>query len=279
MNSDQKLLRCLWRTEMEILDVIHDVCCKNGLRYSLAFGTLIGAVRHGGFIPWDDDIDIIMPRSDYEKLISIWDETSPKGYILQHKDKDDDFEQNFVKIRKDQTTFLQDEIERTKRYHKGVFVDIAPCDRVAPTEFTRKIQYFACAISLLYSKEHTSGTGGVIGVIERILLSLPKRFRPAVRKKAEAIIARWDGNDKLACFCTDTIQNCRRYFPSDMLDDFRLTSYEGRSYFVIKKPDDFLRVRYGEYMELPPEDERRWKHHPIIIDFEHNYEELHYDKS
>lgn len=274
MLYDDELLHHLWDVEMEILDVIHDVCQKHDLRYSLAFGTLIGAVRHGGFIPWDDDIDIIMPRKDYDKLISLWDKSAPEGYILQYKDKDADFEQNFVKIRKDHTTFLQDEDERSKNYHKGIFVDIAPCDRVASGKFSQTIQYFACAVELLYSKKHTSGTGGIIGFAERVLLCVPTFLHPTLRKCARSVICRWNDNENLNCFCTDTIQNCKRYYPSDLFDVLKLVPYEGKQYFAINKPDDFLSVRYGDYMQLPPEEDRGWKHHPILIDFEHNYEEL-----
>lgn len=89
-----QLQRQIWATEQEILDVIHQVCTEYGLRYSLAYGTLIGAVRHKGFIPWDDDIDLIMPREDYEKLLAIWNEAAPKGYILQNTRTDPDFTQN-----------------------------------------------------------------------------------------------------------------------------------------------------------------------------------------
>ena len=121
-----QLQRQIWATEQEILDVIHQVCTEYGLRYSLAYGTLIGAVRHKGFIPWDDDIDLMMPREDYEKLLAIWNEAAPKGYILQNTRTDPDFTQNFTKIRKDHTTFLQGESEREKHYHKGIFVDIFP---------------------------------------------------------------------------------------------------------------------------------------------------------
>lgn len=87
--SDQ-LQQQIWATEQEILDVIHQVCTEHGLRYSLAYGTLIGAVRHKGFIPWDDDIDIMMPREDYEKLIAVWNQSAPKGYILQNTRTDSD---------------------------------------------------------------------------------------------------------------------------------------------------------------------------------------------
>lgn len=175
--SDQ-LQQQIWATEQEILDVIHQVCTEHGLRYSLAYGTLLGAVRHKGFIPWDDDIDLMMPREDYEKLLVIWNQSAPKGYILQNTRTDSDFTQNFTKIRKDHTTFLQDEAERTKHYHKGIFVDILPGDRVPSGKLEKTVQYIACAINLLYSRGHTSGSGGLIGKAERILLKAPKKKTP-----------------------------------------------------------------------------------------------------
>lgn len=277
MSYDETVLHGLWDVELDILDVIHNICVQHDLRYSLAFGSLIGLVRHGGFIPWDDDIDLFMPRKDYERFKLIWEEYASPDYIIQYKDKNSDFCQNFIKIRRNHTTFLQDEDERQKSYHKGIFVDICPCDRVAPGKIKRFIQYLACAIELLYSKEHLSGNGGIIGFTERILLLVPKRFRPKLRMQAQKVIARWNNDDSLALFCSDTIQNCRRYFPHDMFSELQLVSFQGRKYYAISKPEQFLFVRYGDYMQLPPEEERVWKHHPILIDFDHNYEELQND--
>ena len=94
--------------ELGILKKFDSICKENGLEYSLAYGTMLGAIRHKGFIPWDDDIDIMMPREDYEKLLAVWDQSAPKEYILQNTRTDSDFTQNFTKIRKDHTTFLQD---------------------------------------------------------------------------------------------------------------------------------------------------------------------------
>ena len=195
--SDQ-LQQQIWATEQEILDVIHQVCTEHGLRYSLAYGTLIGAVRHKGFIPWDDDIDLMMPREDYEKLLVIWNQSAPKGYILQNTRTDSDFTQNFTKIRKDHTTFLQDEAERTKHYHKGIFVDIFPGDRVPSGKLEKTVQYIACAINLLYSRGHTSGSGGLIGKAESILLKAPKKKYTIRRERDEKSIRRWNGK----LFCT-----------------------------------------------------------------------------
>lgn len=111
------------KAETEILIEVDKFCKKNKLRYSLGFGTLLGAVRHKGFIPWDDDIDIWMPREDYKKFIAEWMKNPIDGYILSNTDTNIDFTQNFTKIRKDNTTFFQSE-DADKTYHKGIFIDI-----------------------------------------------------------------------------------------------------------------------------------------------------------
>ena len=77
MNDLKAVQQRLWETELDILDVIDKVCAEHGIRYSLGYGSLLGAVRHGGFIPWDDDLDIMMPREDYERLIQIWPSATP----------------------------------------------------------------------------------------------------------------------------------------------------------------------------------------------------------
>jgi len=274
MSNIQEQIGMVWNVEQEILDVIHQVCSAHNLRYTLAYGTLIGAVRHGWFIPWDDDIDLIMPREDYEKLLTIWKDAAPSGYILQNVRTDPDYTNTFTKIRKDHTTFLQDEEEAQKQYHKGIFVDIFPADRVAAGKLANMAQYIACAVNLLYTRGYRSGSSGVIGITEKILLALPGKLHPVLRGLSEKIIRKWNGREELAWFAPNTIVCSKRYYPADLFDGMTQISFGGRNYCCVADTDTFLRVDYGDYMQLPPEEERVWKHHPIIIDFEHNYEEL-----
>lgn len=274
LEQNKMNIQDIQNVEQEILDVIHNVCEAYHLRYSLAYGTLLGAVRHGGFIPWDDDIDIMMPREDYEKLITVWDQTAPKGYLLQNVRTNPDFTQSFTKIRKDHTTFLQDETERGKRYHKGIFVDIFPGDRVAPSGPERKLQHFACAVNLLYNRGHTSGSGGFVGKVEQLLLKAPKEKYALRREAAEKWIRRWNGNRSAQYVFPSTLEWSRKYYPADLFENMRTIAFNGKIYQCVSDPDTILRMDYGDYMQLPPEEDRVWKHHPILIDFEHNYEEL-----
>ena len=128
------------KTELDILKAFDSYCRKYGLKYSLAYGTMLGAVRHKGFIPWDDDVDVMMPYEDYEKFIKNWEKDGPEGFILQNKETNWDFTQNFTKIRKDKTTFLQTEWERNVSYHIGIFIDVFPGFKAAPGKFSRKVQ-------------------------------------------------------------------------------------------------------------------------------------------
>lgn len=273
MSDIQDQIQQVWAAEQEILDVIQDVCTRYGLRFTLAYGTLLGAVRHGGFIPWDDDIDLMMPREDYEKLIAIWNSAAPKGYILQNVYTDPDYTNTFTKIRKDHTTFLQDEAERTKRYHKGIFVDIFPGDRVAPGRVSRFLQYAACAVNLLYTRGYTSGSSGLVGIVERCLIRLPKKLHPKLRNWADHFIRRWNHRTDMPYFFPCTIACTRHYYDASLFDNLTAISYCGKHYCCVADADAVLRAEYGDYMQLPPEEERIWKHHPILIDFEHNYEE------
>ena len=181
--EEHNILRKVQEVELEILNVVHRVCVENHLKYSLAYGTLIGAVRHQGFIPWDDDIDICMPREDYDKFLKIWSRYNFKDYILQNIETDEDFTQNFTKIRKNHTTFLQPKEEQYK-YHKGFFIDIFPGDRVPDSKFKQKIQFVNIAINLLYSRKFKSSSNNkIISLVENTLLLFPKSLQKSCRKE------------------------------------------------------------------------------------------------
>ena len=265
----------LWETETEILDVIHRVCTENGLKYSLAYGTLLGAVRHQGFIPWDDDVDVMMPREDYEKLKTIWAEAAPSGFLLQDEDLYDDYVNNYAKVRKDHTTFLQFESERTAGYQTGIYVDVFPADRAAPTKLGRAVQYALCAVNLLFNRGYTSGTGGIIGFAEKLLLKLvPKKSYRKFSLWAGGRSRRWNERMELPLIFPCTIKSCRKHYPADLFEGLRGIAFQGNTYLAVKDPDAVLTMNYGDYMQLPPEEERVWKHHPLLVDFERNYDEL-----
>lgn len=267
-------IRDLWNVEQEILDVIDGICEKHHLKYTLIFGTLLGAVRHGGFIPWDDDIDIMMPREDYEKFITVWNQEKPKGYLIQNKRTDKAFSQNFTKIRKDNTTFIEAESEKKQKYHTGIFVDIFPADRVAPRGIRRKIQYIASVVNLLFARGHQSGNKGIVGIIEKLLLRMPKKVHYKLYEKTEKIISRWKNRADLCWYSPNTFAVCKRYFEPDIFDDMIRIKFNDKKYQCVECYDKLLTRIYGDYMQLPPVEDRVWKHHPLVIDIYHSYIDL-----
>lgn len=272
-------LKDIWQVELEILDEIDRVCKENGLRYSLGYGTLLGAVRHGGFIPWDDDIDIMMPRKDYDRLRMIWNEQAKAGFLLQDETMFDDYMNNFAKVRKDHTTFLQFESERTCKYHTGFFVDIFPGDRIAPVGIQRRIQYAALALNLLYNRSYTSGAGGFRGFAEKVLLKLvPKKYHAKVSIACGKFAQRWNKNEEAELFFPNAAAAILHLYPSKAFDTLEKRLFEGKYYSAFRDYDTILRIEFDDYMQLPPEEERVWKHYPLLVDFEHNYDELRGDQ-
>lgn len=272
--SSEELVR-LWDIEQEILDAIARFCSHNNLKYSLAYGTLLGAVRHKGFIPWDDDVDIMMPREDYDKFKLLWKQDPPKGFILQDEDEEDKYENNFMKIRKDHTTFLQFEGERKNSRHKGIFVDVFPGDRQAPNRLLQLIQKSEFVLSLLYNRGYTSTEKGIRALFEKAMLGMvPKRFHRRFSIWLGKRGRRWNSNINNPIIFPVTIRSCKKLYPADLFENTQEIEFRGRQYSAIHDTDKYLSIAYGDYMKLPPENERVWKHHPIILDFNRNYEEL-----
>lgn len=267
-------LRKVQKVELEILDIVHKVCVENQLKYSLAYGTLIGAVRHQGFIPWDDDIDICMPREDYEKFLEIWPKYKFEDYILQNIETDEDFTQNFTKIRKNHTTFLQPKEEQYK-YHKGFFIDIFPGDRVPDSKIKQQFQFFNMAVNLLYSRKFKSGSSSkIISIVENILFLFPKSIQKKYRKISENRMKKYNSNSNYQYVFASTINETKIYYPSDIFENLVLVDFEGSQFYIFKDYDNCLRIQYGDYMQLPSEKERVWTHTPQIVDFHRNYEEI-----
>ena len=176
-------LRKLQLTQLEILKVFDRICKEKDLQYSLYAGTLLGAVRHKGFIPWDDDIDVCMSREHYDRFLQIWDEVHPDGYILQNKEIEPAFTQSFSKIRKDHTTFLQDQKEAGK-YHTGIFLDVFPIDRIPSGKWACAVYKWHCMYYQLLTREFVPPqSNALVRMVSRALLACtPSGSRERIRK-------------------------------------------------------------------------------------------------
>ena len=271
MNETMQRLHAV---QLEILSVIDDFCTRHRIPYSLYAGTLLGAVRHRGFIPWDDDLDICMHRGDYERFLRLWQEAPPPGYLLQNKETAPRFGQSFTKIRKDHTVFLQAQKDIGK-FHNGIFVDIFPIDRLPEGAVARARFRWDCLLYLLYTREYVPPKGNpAVKAFSRLILKLtPAALRPRLRSRLHRRITR-HRSPELEAVTTETLGALRTRYPAGLLDTYTRLPFETGSFLCFSHWDECLRLKFGDYMQLPPEEERVWKHHPILIDFDHNYEEL-----
>ena len=254
-------LRRIQQIETDVLCEVDRICQKHQIKYVLGFGTLIGAVRHQGFIPWDDDVDICMMRKDYERFKDICrTELNPK-YFYQSKDTDPEYYHLFDKIRVNGTVFKEDLIAEHDIHH-GVYIDIFPMDYVPVNGFLRclqfwKFHFFRTGLMAKYmSMEERTGYKLLAAKVVRALFkpfSLDSLYRNATREAC-----RYDGKRGTYIFNFCSAINEKSLCHASCLEDAK---FEDKEFLIPKEYDEVLRVAYGDYMQLPPEEDRVPHHH------------------
>lgn len=265
----------LQKTELEILKEFDRVCREKHLKYSLYAGTLIGAVRHQGFIPWDDDIDVCMPRKDYDQFISIWNDTASEQYLIQNHKLAEGFRQSFTKIFKNHTTLLYSE-NPTSGIHHGINIDIFPVDRL-PNGVLQRILFFTrCMRYQLYIREYVpqKSNWAVRLCCKMILFFQSKAKRNARIDKLLGFISKADDDTDCPLILIETMRTLKRIYPADLFDNLIEMSFEDGKFMVFENFHDKLRIDFGDYMTLPPLEEREPPHKAYLLDFTRNYEEL-----
>lgn len=253
---------------LEVLVEFDRVCTENGLRYSLAYGTLLGAIRHKGFIPWDDDVDVIMPRPDYEKLHEL--------LALGKANLGEDFGYSEDRGSKAEYPFV-------KLMHKGytvkstthievpyLWIDVFPADGMPETEKARKkldkrekFHVFSVVISRWFCPADNFA-GKVLRVLGSPFYLLWRlifgRRRAIKRINRIATAIPFEGSTLCDCVCWGPI---RAYMPTHYFDELTTTDFEGHRFSVFSAWDEFLTMRYGDYMTPPPENKRET--HSLIV--------------
>lgn len=254
------LLRKLQLTEAEMLDEIVRICKKHNLQYFLIGGTLLGAVRHKGFIPWDDDLDIAMPREDYEKFQAICVKELDEKYYLHSIDTDPEYWVGFIKIRKKNTVFEPKQDATIDTPYKGVYVDIFPLDNAKrERSIWQDIQAYACKglVSFQYRRRHaTMITKTPIGIV--ILYPILSLFSIKTISKWISSIMQWnkDKNAKYFVNIGSFIDFHKQTMPKEKFLPSVEVEFEGKKYAAPKDYDYVLNRLYGDYMEIPPENKR-----------------------
>lgn len=252
-------LRKLQLCEQMILDDIDRVCAENGLQYFLVGGTLLGAVRHGGFIPWDDDLDIAMFREDYERFQAIFIEQMSEKYFLQNTRTDPLYPRVIAKVRLKGTIMQERSIEKVDMNH-GVYVDIFPIDRIRnPQGLGIRVRGAIVRLCFAYKTLLAGRSNG-----HRMRLKHMLRFIPHILPNSwiEALlhnVCTKDNKCPDAGYVTIFLSGYtykKQTIPAEVYGNGRKIRFEGKLYSAPEKPEAFLANLYNDYMQLPPPEKR-----------------------
>lgn len=243
------------QVELDIMKAIHSFCCERNLRYLLAYGTLIGAVRHKGFIPWDNDMDIVMPRSDYEQLISALKDRPIAGHLyLLHYSSDSKYHYQCARIC-DSRTEVRPPYIREQPKRMGVWVDVFPIDGIPDNPVLKSIASVRMGVLKVLQRSDIYAVEGVKGWKHSLKRALRKAFPNkgnAYQRKLDIIACKTGfGATDRAGNITEFEKTYAGYVPADF-DSPMLLDFEGQRFFAPRRYDEILTSEYGEYMELPP---------------------------
>lgn len=248
------------KIELGILDFIDSFCKEHGINYCINYGTLIGAIRHKGFIPWDDDIDLSMTRENYEKFIQLFSEKQSR-YKLLSLETDDQYFNNFIKI-VDPTTKIID-TRNTKTYDSGVFIDIFPMDSFNDSKVV-DICYKLESFKLLSFSKHKNIVYGdsklkdLIRTLFWLLLSpvSPRFFANQIEKQIQKYRVE-DG--QYIAFIPSKFKE-KEVFAKEVFEDLIEVPFEHLMLPAPKQYDAILKQYYGDYMTLPPKEKQFYSH-------------------
>ena len=273
MNSvSDELKKELQNIELEMLVTVDKICQQLGINYFMVGGTLLGAVRHKGFIPWDDDIDIGMMRSDYEKFLVNAPKLLPQGLFLQSLHTELKCPYNFAKIRNSNTTYIETSIKHFDINH-GMFIDVFPFDYYPTNKHVKKrnnkiLSFISRKVNNSYDLEPKPVYTRMGIIANRISEIVFKDVRSALlaREKIYKSVRK-----------TSLITNYsgawgeREIVPIEWFSDFVELEFEGHLFKAPKNYDKYLRNVYGDYMKLPPVEKRIGHHYAETIDSTKSY--------
>lgn len=262
----------LQKKELSLLGTAVDICERLGLTYFLVCGSALGAVKYGGFIPWDDDVDLGLPREDYEVLMREAPGMLPEGLFLQNYKTDPAFPHLFAKLRDSNTTFVECALSHLPMNH-GVYIDIFPLDGYPSDEREQKRLERTKAsclkkLSCVFRRER--GPRALVGYHLRRILGYHRRTA-AILDKFTAAISRYPTAGS-AIWCNHgNWQGSLEYAKREQYGDGTAATFEGMTVRVPERYDEYLTQKYGDWRaELPPE--RQIGHHGCTVrDLERPY--------
>lgn len=252
---------------MTLLDEFDRVCKALDIPYVLFAGSMLGAVRHQGFIPWDDDLDVMMLREDYERLLREGDSVLDRERFYLQKEFSQHWPMFFSKLRLNGTTCLEKYHPKHPQCHQGVYMDIFPCDNAAKGLLGRKLQFYASKVVIaksLYARGYETDSFGkkLFMVICRVMPMGPFR----------RLTTGWKTTTMVHSFLGGASRYEKNVYPRCFFEERREAIFEGKEVPLSAHSEKLLTQLYGDYMQLPPPEERVCKEHTILVDLENSWE-------
>lgn len=260
---------------VESLDALHKVCEEHDLKYYIIDGTLLGAVRHKGFIPWDDDIDVALPRKDYDRLIENADKWFPERFHVVTHENDSHYPKYFAKLEDRSTTLVE---RFFLGYVGGIYIDIFPLDKAPENKMMRmwhyrKFQFVRKLIYFTYRDPYKHGDG--FGA--RFWSFYQKHMsRTSLHAWAQNVLREYNDRGDYNYLMTHDQGLCA--FQTSLFEPYKMYEFEGRLFRGPAEGDVILSGYYGNnYMTLPPED-KRVSHFHDYCDMNNGYQGIDFDK-
>ncbi len=258
---------------LDIMRYIDKLCRENGIVYYIMGGTALGAVRHGGFIPWDDDLDIFMTPSEYEKFKLAFEKASSEGFVLQEWKTTPDYLE-YAKVRMNGTTFIEQGFKDRKDMHQGIYVDIMILHKVPESSLTQRLVYYKSKYVTLYALSERNWQPKT--ALQRAALTalrlIPNRW---LVKHCYKHIYKYDSmtENYKYCYWITPAKFKNGLFDRSFFEGPVDIPFEDTHLMGSEKIKEYLEYRYGDYMKLPSEEARRAAVHACIYDTERDYKE------
>ena len=262
--------RKMQMVELDMLKEFDRVCRKNDIKYVLVGGSMLGAIRHKGYIPWDDDADIAMLREDYEQFKNVCSEMNPEICYFQDSETDPEYRWGYGKLRRTGTTYVRVGQEHLK-CKTGIFIDVFPMDDIPKSTFGQMLQDFHCFClrKILWSEVGRMNTTGVMKLWFTLLSKIPPSF---VYRQLNYYIKKSNSTSDHLVRCLMFPASGKLYRIAPIKERYGMPKkwfleraeyeFEGCQFYGTKDYDAILKHFYDNYMELPPEDKRE-QHSPF----------------
>lgn len=258
----------LQKIQLSMLKDFDAVCQRHRISYQLFSGTALGAVRHKGFIPWDDDIDVVMLREDYERFFdSASKELDSNKYYVQ-REFSEHWPMFFSKLRLNGTTYIEKYHSHDARIHQGIYIDIFPCDNLSDSRLMQKLQYIASKIVIaksLYARGYETNS-----TVKKCFMQFC-RILPTEPFKRLCIRRNDSSSLKVHTFFGGGKKFERSIFLREWFEQSVKMRFEDSEFPVSAHYDEMLRVMYGDYMIMPTLEQRVCKRHAAIVDINKPY--------